>query len=216
MSNKSKNAPALGVAVALAAPICAHAQNFGERAQLLEDRRTAIQERLQQIDPAMLEQRRDAITQRLQSIDAGERAQAIGDARAARMTDRTAAFESLASIDAAAVETRLTEREEQILRRLSEADGAAIASTLNERGAQASDRLADGELQRLTDEQTDNLMAAAARAETISADQVDALIANGALRVDDFFTELDAATIATQLNEIGAKALDAQDSRRAP
>ncbi len=192
------------------------AQTPGDRAQLIEERRAAIQERLQQIDPATIEQRRDAMMQRLQGLDTGARLEALNDARADRLAERSAAFDRLATITAADVETRLSDREEQILGRLADADAAAIASRFNERGAEASERLADGEFPRIADENLDALVAAAARAETITASEVEALIADGALEVQDIFDGFDPEAISAQLNDIGAKALDAQDSRRAP
>ncbi len=164
-------------------------------AQSMTDRREALQQRLQQMDRTAFQQQRaarlDARTQRAET-------------RSANVDDLA---QRLATVDAETVQARLDTREEAVLERLAEADGAAIAQFVNDAGAAAGDALAEAPGEVLNADQLDTLVAAAAYAEAITPRQVEALLAAGALQVEDLFDSLDADEIASALNEIGEKAL---------
>lgn len=185
---------------ALAMP--ASAQSATDRAQRIEERRAAIEARLANLDTA-------AIQERLSQRERGAVQERIAD----RIARRTAAFENLAGVTDAQVQERLNTREEQILGALADADPETAAARINEAGAQASDRLANYEGDRLSQQQLDRLVEAAAYAETATPAEVQFMLTSGALRVEAFFDELDPAAISEELNAIGEKALEAQEAR---
>lgn len=183
------SASVLALVVAGLAP--ADAQSLAaERAQ---ERRDAVQARLQQMDRAAFQERVESARARYEAGDT-----ALG-ARA----------EMLATLDAADVQARLDAREEDILSALAQADPDAIAARLNAAGAEAAQRLENAPGELLTPAQLDQLVAAADYAETINVEQVGELLDAGALRVEGFFETRDAQQITQNLNEIGGKALNA-------
>lgn len=146
-------------------------------------------------------ERRAAAEQRLQSASLD---------RAARVEQRTSVLETMAATTPEMVQARLSDAEEQIISSLVGIDEDLVALRLNNSGAATQVLLEQASLQRLTEDQVDALVMASARAATITADEVEALIVDGILVVEDYFDTADPEAIAAAFNEIGAEALDVQ------
>lgn len=158
--------------------------------------------------PADAQTRSERVAERRAAVE--QRLQSMSQDRAERVAHRTTALETLAHTTPDMVEARLTEAEMQIIEALVAIDEDFVAGGLNNAGVKAEAFLTETDLQRLTDEQVDELVAAAARAATITAEDVEALIVDGILAVDDLFDTTDPDAIAATLNAIGAEALDVQ------
>jgi len=147
-------------------------------------------------------ERRAAMEQRLQSLESGA---------SERMAQRTEILEKMATTTPEMIEARLSDAEEAILGRLFDADPDWIEDQLNKIGERAETVLSNRDLLRLTEEQQSELLVAAGRAATITDEEVEELLVDGALKVDDYFDNTDPENIASTLNEIGAEALDLQE-----
>lgn len=143
----------------------------------------------------------------------GERTEAFKAGQSTRIEQRTEVFESAANIDASDIQARLDAGEEAVLRALAEADTAAISQAASQIGAAAGDALEQAPGTYLSKDQTDTLVAAAARAATITEDEVDQLLTMGSLAIESY-EGLDAEAIAANVNAIGDKALDLQAANK--
>lgn len=126
-----------------------------------------------------------------------------------RVARRTSAFEAAATVEASDVQARLDSGQEAVLNALANADTAAITQTANAIGAAADTALKQAPGTYASQEQIDTLVAAAARASTITEDEVAQLLNAGSLAIKSY-EGLDAEAIATNLNTIGSTALDLQ------
>ncbi|MEL6653182.1 MAG: hypothetical protein AAFQ87_20455, partial [Bacteroidota bacterium] len=136
-----------------------------------------------------------------------QRLQALSDNRAERAMRRTDALIRMSEVTPEMVEERLSQAEVRMLDALAEADAEMIASRANEVGAKVTEGLTGREFENLTDEQVDSLVAAAARAASITPQEVETLLDAGAVELSEFFDDLDPESMASTLNEIGEKGL---------
>lgn len=184
----------------------------------LAARRAAAAERLRQLDPAEIEARRaelramvpeDASRAELRASAEAKRAAAQAQ-YAERSASRTDRFTTLSEVDAATVERRLDDAEKAMLEVLAEVDSSVAAASVNAAGASASAQLAEADGSVVGSERLDTLVAAAARAETITPQEVELLRAVSGYQLSNAFDSTDPDAIAAQLNAVGEKALGAQ------
>ena len=151
--------------------------------------------------------RKDSINEHRSA--AQERARDLKSIVDERVAARTEIFERAATVEVSEVEARLSTAQQNILMALAEADSAAIAQTANQVGEAALNGLEQAPGQVLSEDQLDTLVVAAAHAATITAQDVDKLLRQGALAIQAY-EGLDAEEITASINAIGAAALDIQ------
>lgn len=154
-------------------------QSRAERAELAAERRAMAEQRL-----AML------------SSD-----------RAERLARQTEVLTRMSEVTPEMVEERLVQAELAMLEALVLADAELIAARVNEAGAQATEFLTTQQFENLTEEQFDTLVAAAARAASLTPGEVELLLRYGSFYLSGVFDNLDADEIASTFNEIGEEAL---------
>lgn len=191
MTTLKKSSPmtVLTVAVAAIAAIAA-------TPAAAQDRSAAAQERAERAA-----ERRAAAEQRLQALQ---------QSRTERLARRTDAFERAATVTPEQVAERLSVAEMNVLEAWAEIDPAGVADATNRIGDKALKAVVNADGDRLTQDQINMLIVTAARAATISEEEVAGLLAEGALRIEEAFDSAAPAEIASTLNEIGQAALDVQ------
>ena len=141
---------------------------------------------------------------------AEQRLQALQQNRADRVMRRTDVFERAATASPEQVAERLSVAEMNVLEAWSEIDPAGVAAAANDIGDAALKKAANAKGVVLTEDQIDAIVAAAARAATISEDEVSEMLAAGTVKIEDLFDTTDPEKIAATLNGIGQDALDLQ------
>ena len=200
MMMKFRRIAQTGSAFALAALIAAPA--LAQPGGRVAERRAMMEQRLQQMDRGQMTER---VAQRQDRRDGIQR---DSDQVVLRQERREDVFTAMSEATPEGVQARLDDREEIMLTRLAEADPEAISDIVSQAGAAAGERLENAPGAYLSQDQIDQLIAAAALAEGVTPQQVELLLAAGALQVEDFFDTRDAEYIAETFNAIGEKALE--------
>ncbi|MEE4298259.1 MAG: hypothetical protein V2J24_02355 [Pseudomonadales bacterium] len=184
----------------------------------LAARRAAAAERLRQLDPAELEARRAELRAMVPEDASPEEIRAAAEAKRAEAqaryaegsATRTERFTTMSEVDGATVASRLDDVETAMLEALAEVDSTVAAAKVNAAAAEASAQLAEADGSVIGEERVDTLVAAAARAETITPEEVELLLAVSENRLSNSFESSDPDAIAAQLNAVGEKALARQ------
>ncbi|MEO1310333.1 MAG: hypothetical protein AAFV51_05105 [Pseudomonadota bacterium] len=158
--------------------------------------------------PAAAQSRAERAAERRAAAE--QRLEALQQTRIERLARRTDAFERAATVNADQVSARLSEAEMNILEVWAQIDPAGVADVANTIGDAALKAVVNADGDRLSEDQIDDLTVRAARAATISEEEVADLLANGAVKIEELFDSTDPEEIASTLNEIGQAALDVQ------
>ena len=144
---------------------------------------------------------------------AEQRLEALSSNRAERLERQTIILTRMSEVTPEMIQERLDIVEMAMLDTLAEADAELIASKANVAGTVAGEVLTTKDIEKLTDEQVDKLVAAAGRAATVTPEDVEALLDTTTMKVTDAFDTVDAEEIASTLNEVGEKALGVEALR---
>jgi len=158
--------------------------------------------------PAAAQTRAERAAERRAAAE--QRLEALQQSRVERLARRTDAFERAAAASPEQVSERLSAAETTILEAWAEIDPEGVADAANKIGDKTLKAVVNADGDRLTEDQIDQLIVSAARAATISEEEVAELLAGGAVRIEEVFASQDPAEIAATLNEIGQAALDVQ------